>query len=843
MSGSSSERVRLDGKFFRLATERFHVRGVTYGTFAKNKAGDPFPEPARVAADFALIRELGANVLRVYDVPPRWVIDAAQSHGLRLFVTVPWASSSCFLDSRSSQREARTAVTTAVRALAGNPAIFAYALANEIPPDIVRWSGVGKVAAFLDELVAAAHDADPSCLCTYGNYPSTEFLQPRQLDFITFNVFLHERRALADYLPRLQLHAEGRPLVLGECGADSAREGLERQAEILSDTLAAAVDAGFAGSVVFSFTDDWVRAGVRVDDWALGLTTVERTPKPAFSAVQQAFHVTRPPLVTTESPAPRVTVVVASYNAAPTLRACLDSLLRLDYPNFEILVVDDGSTDETPEITAKYPQVRTLRQRTNFGLSTARNLGIRAATGEIIAFTDADCRVDPDWLHYLVHDLRRANLAGIGGPNLLPPDDTPMATAVMASPGGPMHVLLDARTAEHIPGCNMAFWRWALDAIEGFDPIFWRAGDDVDVCWRIQRRGWRLGFSPAAFVWHYRRSTVGAYFSQQSGYGDAEALLLSKHPERFNAIGGAQWQGQLTHAPALGLPWTRPVIYHGRYATGLFQTLYAPPSDGVFPVLTSLEYHVLVALPLAILAVGVPWLWPVAVLAWLIPPMLCLLAAARVPLAPDRRRWWSRAVIAYLHYAQPIVRGLARHTAQFRLHDFPESTTTASLEAESQVWSGTAARERAFWSAQWRERHEWIEQIVAELEERGWSYRRDQGWGSGDLEVFGSRWASLSITTVAEANRDRSQTLRCRLRPQWTLMARLVFWGTLAVIALLFGLFHVNWRGLWIPVVVQGALAWFLQRQGRAQQCRFGALLEDVARSTKLTPTESGVSN
>jgi len=56
----------------------------------------------------------------------------------------------------------------------------------------------------------------------------------------------------------------------------------------------------------------------------------------------------------------------------------------------------------------------------------------------------------------------------------------------------------------------MAFYKWALVEIGGFDPIFYRAGDDVDVCWRLQRRGYRLGFSAAAFVWHYRRSTVAA---------------------------------------------------------------------------------------------------------------------------------------------------------------------------------------------------------------------------------------------------------------------------------------------------------------------------------------------
>src|SRR6185369_4605378 len=126
---------------------------------------------------------------------------------------------------------------------------------------------------------------------------------------------------------------------------------------------------------------------------------------------------------------PRVSVVVASYNGARTLQICLASLGRLNYPDYEVILVDDGSTDTTPRIASDHPRVRYIYQE-NKGLSVARNTGIAAATGEIIAFTDSDCRADEDWLYYLIGDLLGDDFAAIGGHNFLPPEDSWIAASV-----------------------------------------------------------------------------------------------------------------------------------------------------------------------------------------------------------------------------------------------------------------------------------------------------------------------------------------------------------------------------------------------------------------------------
>ena len=111
-----------------------------------------------------------------------------------------------------------------------------------------------------------------------------------------------------------------------------------------------------------------------------------------------------------------------------------------------------------------------------------------------------------------------------------------------------MHVLLSDREAEHIPGCNMAFRRQRLIDVGGFDPRFRAAGDDVDVCWRLQERGETLGFSAGAVVWHRARDSVRAYWRQQRGYGRAETLLEARYPERFNPLGYATWRGHVYDA-------------------------------------------------------------------------------------------------------------------------------------------------------------------------------------------------------------------------------------------------------------------------------------------------------
>jgi GT2 family glycosyltransferase len=834
VAASSAPRVSVDGKFFRLGEAKFCAKGVAYGPFAPNAAGQPFASPEQTVADFAQIRELGANVIRVYHIPAKWFLDLAAVHKLKVLIDIPWNKHLCFLDSPAQRAAAGEAVRRAVFACARHPAVFAFSVANEMPPDIVRWSGAQAVADFIDDLVHEAKRADPECLCTFTNYPPTEFLRPQSVDFLCFNVYLHQEQPFKNYLARLQMLAESKPLLLGEFGMDSLREGEACQGELLEWQVEGAFRGGLAGAVVFTFTDDWWRGGRQIEDWKMGLTTRDRQPKAAFGIVQEMFRAA-PYFPLRRSP--KVSVVVASYNGERTLKACLDSLGQLNYPDYEVILVDDGSTDTTRQIAFAHPNVRYFRHEKNLGLSVARNTGIAAATGEVIAFTDSDCRADEDWLYYLVGSLVESDFAGMGGPNLLPPEDSLVAAAVMASPGGPAHVMLSDRQAEHIPGCNMAFHKWALQQVGGFDPIFHKAGDDVDLCWRLQQAGLRIGFSPPAFVWHYRRPAIGAYLGQQRGYGEAEALLVRKHPECFNSFGGSLWRGRIYTTAKFGDLIRPPIIYRGLFGSAGFQFLYASEPAVDLMVTTMLEYHVLVTLPLLVVSVIFHPLLPVAMTSLLISCGVCVAAGAQAALPRNKRRWWSRPLVAMLFFLQPIVRGWARY--QGRLMQRPTALAAhQTLDSVALQHSQRSLREVQYWAEQRLDRLALVSDILRRLDQQGWPNKSDIGWSDYDVEVYDSRWSKLQLTTVAEEHPKDKQLVRCRLRARWALRARVAFWALCGFELLICGLAGPRVPWLWLLLLTLPLFVWFLRREQRNLQSMIAVLLDELAKEWHLTKVQ-----
>lgn len=822
-------RVVVDGKFLRLGDERFLAKGVTYGPFAPDQTGEFFGSPDQVERDLRLISELGANVLRVYHAPPIWFLNMLADHDLKAMVDIPWPKHLCVFESRSALREARDTVKEAIMQGECHPAIFAYSVANEIPSDIARYAGEKTVSGFVEDLIELGRSINPDSLFTYANYPPTQYLQPRNVDFVSFNVYLHRLKEFQDYLPHLQMLAHTKPLVLAELGMDTRRNDQAEVDEFLRSQIRHAFASGLAGTFVFSFSDDWYRGGQQVDDWAFGLTDRHRGKKPAYAVVQNEFR---------SAPRfgdvawPRVSVVVASYNGGKTLRACLESLKDVQYPDYEVILVDDGSTDDTPSIAGDFPWVKTIRQE-NRGLSAARNAGIEAATGEVVAFTDSDCRVDADWLKYLVHDLVTSDFVGMGGHNFLPPDDSPKAAAVMAAPGGPIHVMLTDREAEHIPGCNMAFYREALREIGGFDPVFRKAGDDVDVCWRLQQRGHQLGFSSSGFVWHYRRSTVRAYLKQQAGYGEAEAILARRHPECFNRIGNGVWRGRIYQHDGGILNWQRSVIYHGVFGSGAFQKVYTSPHSSLLPIVTTLEYWVLLVFPTVVLSIWNPVVWLIS-LPLLLTPLVVAFRAGRAACIPkNRERIWSRMLVSILFLLQPIYRGFARYRMKSKLN--PSGRTPVLLTEDLPLMDVREANARwVYWSNGWLDRFEFLKVLAKQAEQHGFHVRQDTGWYDYDLEIHGNIWSRFFLTTATEELADGKMNLLCKISLVWSPIAKLVLLGSLLVMIMLVLMLAPLQPWIWMLPIGWPPVLWFIESMHLQMASTIGSLVHQTAEDFEL---------
>jgi glycosyltransferase involved in cell wall biosynthesis len=355
-----------------------------------------------------------------------------------------------------------------------------------------------------------------------------------------------------------------------------------------------------------------------------------------------------------------VTAIVCAYNAEGYIEECLRSLTAIDYPTFEIIVCDDGSNDRTLELARRFP-VRVL-ELDRGGLSRARNAGIEAASGEIVAFIDSDAYAHCEWPYHLALSLEGEAVEATGGPNLAVREVGLAERVVAASPGAPMHVLITDDRAEHVPGCNMAYRKSVFEDVGGFDPVYTAAGDDVDLCWKVLDGDKQIAFTPAAQVRHHRRDTIKGYLKQQRGYGKAERLVAARHPQRFNRLGQARWGGFIYGGARLLPAVLRPIIYHGYHGLSPYQGVVIHRSEVALAWATALLPLVVpvVAIDLAVsFLVGI---WPLATMAAIVG-MLALggaIAATAKPSPVETKPLKYRLLVGAMYVLQPFVRTWGR---------------------------------------------------------------------------------------------------------------------------------------------------------------------------------------
>jgi len=764
-----TSRPEVRGKFIYVGDTKLWVKGITYGTFRPDENDEQFPPWQRVEQDFAAMAANGINCVRTYTVPPRWLLDVAQKHGLRIMVGIAWEQHVTFLDDKKITQRIIQRIRTGVKACANHPALLCFSIGNEIPPSIVRWQGRRRIEKFLHTLYRLAKAEDSKALITYVSYPTTEYLQLSFLDFICFNVYLEVPEKLEAYLARLQNIAGEKPLLMAEIGLDSRRNGEEAQAESLNWQIRTSFAAGCAGAFVYAWTDEWYRGGYDIEDWDFGLTTRDRKPKAALGIVRKAFS---------EVPFPRdvdwplVSVVVCSYNGSRTIRDTLDGLANLAYPDYEVIVVNDGSTDNTSAIGSEYDV--TVVNTENRGLSSARNTGWQKATGEIVAYIDDDAYPDKHWLHYLAWTFLHSDYVGVGGPNIAPPGDGAIADCLANAPGGPVHVLLSDTEAEHIPGCNMAFRRTALAAVEGFDVRYRVAGDDVDICWRLQENGGKIGFHAAAVDWHHRRNSIRNYWKQQQGYGKAEALLEEKWPQKYNALGHFPWSGRMYGKGITAeLKFSRARIYGGPWGSALFQSIYQPAA-GLLTSLPLMPEWYLITGCLGLLSIfGLAWeslLWviPFFVLGLAAPVAQAILSASKAEFPTPRPKRVQRlalhALTAAFHVMQPVARliGRLRHGLtpwRQRIKAVPDLR-----------WSFKST----IWSEKWRSPEDWLRSLSWQIQQKKVQMLTGGDFDDWDLELRGGLFGSARTLMAIEEHGGGKQLLRFRVRPKFSFAGKIL---------------------------------------------------------------------
>ncbi len=367
----------------------------------------------------------------------------------------------------------------------------------------------------------------------------------------------------------------------------------------------------------------------------------------------------------------------------------------------------------------------------------------------------------------------------------------------------------------------MAFRRCCLEAIDGFDPQFKVAGDDVDICWQIQKHGWKIRFHPGAVVWHHRRNSIGGYWRQQVGYGKAEALLERKWPEKYNLAGQPTWAGRVYgNGSILG---GRTRVYHGVWGTAAFQSLYErmPGTLAILPLIP--EWYLVILALAAFTALGLLWA-PLFAAA----PLLVIAAGAsfiqaiRSTVGRDELmrttarwfpRWKQRTLAVFLHMLQPLARlwGRSRHgITPWRLRGAPG---TRCLRP----------RTTTVWSENWSSPEERLRSIQRTLSDSALVLIHGGAFDRWEFEVRTGLLGAARLRMTVEEHGSGKQLVRFR---HWPKMSRVsvVVLGIGAVLA------AAGLSANWVITAILGSLIGLLAVRAFTEcGVAMGALLHATA--------------
>jgi GT2 family glycosyltransferase len=239
----------------------------------------------------------------------------------------------------------------------------------------------------------------------------------------------------------------------------------------------------------------------------------------------------------------KFSIIVAVRNEIDHIEECINALYQQDYKEpYEVIIVDGMSTDGTADVLKKLQKKYhfTLIENPKFNAAAGRNLGIKNAKADYVAFIDSDAIAFTDWLSQIQKAFEKNKAAGVGGPDLLPKNTNQTAQVIgiiMTSPfarGGSLnpstqHALIDEeRSVEHIPTCNVCYTKEILEKIGLFDEAFVK-GQDLELNHRLIQAGYKLFYTPKIQVIHYRKQTIKSFAQQIYKWAKAKIAIIKKH--------------------------------------------------------------------------------------------------------------------------------------------------------------------------------------------------------------------------------------------------------------------------------------------------------------------------
>lgn len=249
----------------------------------------------------------------------------------------------------------------------------------------------------------------------------------------------------------------------------------------------------------------------------------------------------------------KISVIIPAYNAQHTIAKTLEALQKQDYPDpFEVIVVDDGSVDDTARVVRGFSAVRYVYQ-VNAGPAAARNHGARIAKGVYLAFTDSDCVPRPDWISMLMRGFTQHEVAVVMGGYGIANPDIPLASCVHRE-----IVFRHARLMPDFPkvfgSYNFCVKKEIFGGVGGFDVSYRNAsGEDNDLSYKIGRAAGRIYFKRDALVDHYHPVKVSKYLKEQFRHGFWRAQMYVTHPAMLKGDGYTFWKDMVEVVWSLGL--------------------------------------------------------------------------------------------------------------------------------------------------------------------------------------------------------------------------------------------------------------------------------------------------